>query len=72
MKLLWQLPVVLGLAFAANATTPKQAATRWAAFAPGMSGKIVYGDTATQNRIFVLDLVGRYDEANREIRPGSV
>ena len=57
MKLLWQSAVVLCLVVAANATTPKQAATRWAAFAPGMSGKIVYGDTATQNRIYVLDLV---------------
>ena len=56
MKLWWQSTLVLGLVVAANATTPKQAASRWAAFAPGMSGKIVYGDTATQNRIFVLDL----------------
>jgi len=57
MKLLWQLPVVLGLVAAANATTPKQAAARWASFAPGMTGKIVYGDTAPQGRICVLDLV---------------
>ena len=57
MKLLRQSTIVLSLFVAASATTPKQAATRWAAFAPGMSGKIVYGDTATQNRIYVLDLV---------------
>ena len=57
MRLLWKSAIALGLVVAANATSPKQAATRWASFAPGMVGKIVYGDTATQNRIYVLDLV---------------
>ncbi|GEM_PF-5471337 len=75
MKLLRQLPVVLGLVVAANATTPKQAAARWASFAPGMTGKIVYGDVAPQGRICVLDLIAgetkqiaKYDvEADRTV-----
>jgi hypothetical protein len=56
MKLLRQSAVVLSLVVAANATTPQQAAARWASFAPGMSGKIVYGDNAPQGKICILDL----------------
>jgi hypothetical protein len=56
MKLVWQSAVVLSLVVAANATTPQQAAARWASFAPGMSGKIVYGDNAPQGKICILDL----------------
>jgi hypothetical protein len=46
----------LSFATAISATTPQQAATRWASFAPGMSGKIVYGDNAPQGNIRILDL----------------
>jgi len=68
MKLLWKSAIVLGLVVAANATTPQQAKSRWASFAPGMTGKIVYGDNAPQGRITILDLnagttktIGKYD-----------
>ena len=47
---------VLSFATAISATTPQQAAARWASFAPGMSGKIVYGDNAPQGNIRILDL----------------
>lgn len=75
MKSSWQLPFILGLVAAANATTPQQAATRWASFAPGMTGKIVYGDSTPHGRICVLDLVAgetkeiaKYDlEADRTV-----
>lgn len=75
MKFSWQLPLVLGLVAAAHATTPKQAAARWASFAPGMTGKIVYGDESPHGRICVLDLVAgetkeiaKYDvESNRTV-----
>jgi hypothetical protein len=57
MKSVRQFTVALGLVASANATTPKQAAARWAAFAPGMNGKIAYGDVTPHGRICVLDLV---------------
>jgi hypothetical protein len=65
----------MGLVASANATTPKQAAARWATFAPGMTGKIVYGDESPHGRICVLDLVAgetkeiaKYDvESNRTV-----
>ena len=57
MKFVWQSAAVLIFVALSNATTPKQAAARWASFAPGMFGKIVYGDNAPQGKITILDLV---------------
>jgi hypothetical protein len=53
----WSFLAAFGVAVSAWSTTPQQAAQRWAQFAPGMNGKVVYGqDTGQNGKIWVLDL----------------